>query len=933
MPPASGPIRVKVKKRKPTVVKPPHGDVASSGADYGKRKAAPTVKRELHTIKVRQHQTKDVKSDADLGRAKTYHKAHPEILKPPKKKKKGGFFNAALSTVAGVAAPELIGTAAASDKFLGTHILPGAKKAVSNAPKDAADIAVSTPTSVAKLASDVVHRPEKVPGELIAPYKELVKHPGKFITEKPVSTLLMVAPVGRGPGLAAGKVARVAGKQTLERTAATLPRTALKESRIGSKDVVVRKLQSRADKKAGERTMTVRQVQKRVDESFGAQQKHRDRIEHAIQRKVKVQAKALPKGERQAFLTEQRTAAKGAAKAQAHREYGKEFGATAHFVESSTPTGPHVMYHVVRDTGTAAETKLARIREEGLRATNGAGATYVWDNLKRAQEYASMPGDRILAIDTRGLHVRGEGATRTIEGGIPRKHITFPDAPKRVLVKPKKAREGALHDSQADAQAVADALNRKPVTLKHGGFSKVEKVLPLARKPVQVKFVVSKVGEKHAVLPDIVSQRLAKHGGVGTSKAPGAKLLRQSRGMFTRAVLPYRPTWLSGQAIEGTLRAATQGAGPTSYLRARKLKAADPEMYKQLSDRAVPAGKIGKVMKEFAGERKSLADEFPGNPVAHALTQLGKAPGVKQVRDLHHAISSAVFSHVNAQALEAFPQTVMLGRALKKSPLMERRIIGLSDKAIEEAARGLRETPAQVALARDVQRAYGKYSNFGPALREAIVHWTPFIPWTLNAVKFLTSVLPKDHPVLSALIADADAATEDWRKAHRLSLRDKNQLPFFDQGGYPTQGGKSVLRIGHYTPFGVAVDPTGGLASMVLPQFTGAYGALKYGVDWKGQPLRHKDGSPYSAAETWLYGLQQLGEAMIPVAQQTQDIATSGHPLKTVQHELRVLSSTRVKPKTKVKVKSGDGFGGPSTSKGDGFGPAKSSKKGDGFGG
>jgi hypothetical protein len=235
-------------------------------------------------------------------------------------------------------------------------------------------------------------------------------------------------------------------------------------------------------------------------------------------------------------------------------------------------------------------------------------------------------------------------------------------------------------------------------------------------------------------------------------------------------------------------------------------------------------------------------------------------------------------------------------------------------------------------LARDVQRAYGKYNNFGPLLREAIVHWTPFIPWTLNAVRFLTSVLPRDHPVLTALIADVDVATEEWRKAHRLSLRDKNQLPFFDMGGYPINKGESVLRIGHYTPFGVAVDPTGGLASMVLPQFTGAYGALKYGVDWKGQPLRHKDGSPYNDAETWLYGLQQLGEAMIPLAQQTQDVARSGHPLKTVQHELRVLSSTRVKPpKTKVKVK-GDGFGGPAVSKGDGFGkPAK--KSGDGFGG
>jgi hypothetical protein len=102
---------------------------------------------------------------------------------------------------------------------------------------------------------------------------------------------------------------------------------------------------------------------------------------------------------------------------------------------------------------------------------------------------------------------------------------------------------------------------------------------------------------------------------------------------------------------------------------------------------------------------------------------------------------------------------------------------------------------------------------------------------------------------------------------------------------------------------------------MVLPQFTGAYGALKYGVDWKGQPLRHKDGSPYSAAETWLYGLQQLGEAMIPVASRPRT-SPSKHPLKTVQHELRVLSSTRVKPKTKVKVKTGDGFGGPSEDQG-----------------
>jgi hypothetical protein len=257
---------------------------------------------------------------------------------------------------------------------------------------------------------------------LAEPYKQLAKHPGKFLTEKPVSTLLMLAPAGRGPGLAAGRVARVAGKQTLERTTATLPHTALKEVRVGSKDVAIRKLQARSDKKAGERTMTVRQVQKRVDESFGAQQKHRDRIEHAIARKTKVQAKALPKGEREAFIEEQSAAAKGAAKSQAQREYGKEFGATSY-------------------------------------------------------------------IDANGVHV-----------------------------KPKNAVEGVLHDNAAEAQAVADKLNRKPLELQHGGFSKAEKILPLARKPVQVKFVVSKAGDKHAVIPDIVSTRLQKHGGVGTSR-------------------------------------------------------------------------------------------------------------------------------------------------------------------------------------------------------------------------------------------------------------------------------------------------------------------------------------------------------------------------------------------------------------------------------
>jgi hypothetical protein len=73
--PNRDPVYVKPKKtrrRKPTVVKPPAGDVASSGGNYGMKKAAPAVKRVLKPIHARQHEARDVKSQKDLSRAPKY---------------------------------------------------------------------------------------------------------------------------------------------------------------------------------------------------------------------------------------------------------------------------------------------------------------------------------------------------------------------------------------------------------------------------------------------------------------------------------------------------------------------------------------------------------------------------------------------------------------------------------------------------------------------------------------------------------------------------------------------------------------------------------------------------------------------------------------------------------------------------------------------
>jgi hypothetical protein len=72
MPPSSGPRHVKPKKVRRRVVKPPAGDVASSGGNYGMKKAAPAVRRVLKPIHARQHEARDVKSQKDLQRAPRY---------------------------------------------------------------------------------------------------------------------------------------------------------------------------------------------------------------------------------------------------------------------------------------------------------------------------------------------------------------------------------------------------------------------------------------------------------------------------------------------------------------------------------------------------------------------------------------------------------------------------------------------------------------------------------------------------------------------------------------------------------------------------------------------------------------------------------------------------------------------------------------------
>lgn len=187
---------------------------------------------------------------------------------------------------------------------------------------------------------------------------------------------------------------------------------------------------------------------------------------------------------------------------------------------------------------------------------------------------------------------------------------------------------------------------------------------------------------------------------------------------------------------------------------------------------------------------------------------------------------------------------------------------------------------------------YGKYAGYSPRLRSLIMHWTPFIPWYLNTAKFLISTLPKDHPLAGALAASSGAATEEWRKKSGLSTRGGEMLPPFMLGGYPTHGGKTIERIGHYTPFGVGTDITGAAAALPLPQFKGFYDAINSGLDWKGKQLKHSDGTPFNQGERWLYGLTQLGESFVPLASQAEQVAGAQDKGAALKKQFRLISST-----------------------------------------
>jgi hypothetical protein len=349
---------------------------------------------------------------------------------------------------------------------------------------------------------------------------------------------------------------------------------------------------------------------------------------------------------------------------------------------------------------------------------------------------------------------------------------------------------------------------------------------------------------KWVLVPKTAATRLSQH--TRLLGSTGTKLTRKVGRQFSGTVLTTSGfTWPLGNVAEATLRATIKRAGPSSlalgHKTIRAMRRVDREMADELEAR-IGTGHLGAYELNHI---HSTAKDFQGQaflgPVARATGAFFRAPGPKQLSQLWNGWTHYIFG--GNGMLEHQFRTALLGRYLRDQGYSPKRLFpkegtNAISKAAEQAARGMRGTNEQALAARWIDRAYGRYSNFSPNMRFTIAVFTPFVAWSLNAVKFMVDVLPRDHPVLTGLIASTERATEEWRNEMGLGKFIDGAAPNWMQPSIPVNG--KLVPVGRYTPFGFWADPLETSGSLILPAISGVQMASK-GLDWKGDPLAGYD--------------------------------------------------------------------------------------------
>lgn len=427
----------------------------------------------------------------------------------------------------------------------------------------------------------------------------------------------------------------------------------------------------------------------------------------------------------------------------------------------------------------------------------------------------------------------------------------------------------------------------------YGSTGTAEAAAQALRNTTGIDWVAARTFDgRYHLVPKAAATRLAQHAS-HTDNFMGA-FTRQ----WSKNVLAFSPRWLAGQAIEPGFRAAVAHAGPRSVLTTRRVLKGIKAGHGQEAVDQFKASTMGSGLQtaarrplEHAGAQKEAGR------LRNALTAFSKKPGPHELGKLYNFTTNLTMGTLN-QLVQNPSQYAMVGKAIRDSDLMSQHTIKLSQAAIDDFVRtGGKDINVQARLGREVERMAGKYNGFSPKVQAAIAGYTPFLAWTLSATNFLFNVLPRDHPVLTSLVAASNEATENWRKANGLQFDPFAQgQEGWLQGSVPGADG-SHLRLGRYIPFGLGNDDTpflGPYADAILPQMSGVIAAVK-GEDFTGTKLTGAHGLSPSLGREAAAAAASIGKGVVPLA--TQILTLAG------VHTPDNADSRKVKPSVRARAR------------------------------
>lgn len=391
------------------------------------------------------------------------------------------------------------------------------------------------------------------------------------------------------------------------------------------------------------------------------------------------------------------------------------------------------------------------------------------------------------------------------------------------------------------------------------------------------------------------------------------KLFQMVNRPFRFTVLA-QPRWLAGQFVEPYLvRLPGVGSGVNVFglgvdiAAANKLlktmrRSGDPRM--RAAAEELEAQQLGGLL--IGGRGASVRRSADEIPAYGRLVQ--RLPVVGQAADLVRLAGRAVMAPAGAffranRVIEGLAQRAALGKDVRRD--MQQftgswtKTLTLQQKAIEDVAKGLTDTPTQRRFMRSQHELLGKYEGFPPWMREMTQTLTPFLPWALNAARFVFWTMPAHRTVQTALLMKVnDVVAKDWDDQH------KDVPPGGLKLAVPTKDG-GWIDLARYTPYGltgpIVNGELGEITDQFAPQLSGTVSAIEgrdpFGRDLQVRPTADNPTGEASGGQRAKIAANQFLESLVPYVGQARRMLEHG--------ETGYADSTIVHPKGKPGTSHG----------------------------